>query len=51
MQPVRMSKLLLRPGPGLPRQYFVISNCRPKTHDRVVATFSLKNVVMGISAD
>ena len=47
MQPVRMSKLLLRPGPGLPRKYFVISNCRPKTHDRVVATFSLKNVVMG----
>ena len=47
LQPVRMSKLLLRPGPGLPRKYFVISNCRPKTHDRVVATFSLKNVVMG----
>jgi uncharacterized protein (DUF362 family) len=47
LQPVRMSKMLLRPGPGLPRKYFVISNCRPKTHDRVVATFTLKNVVMG----
>jgi uncharacterized protein (DUF362 family) len=47
LQAVRMSKLLLRPGPGLPRKYFVISNCRPKTHDRVVATCSLKNVVMG----
>jgi len=38
---VRMSKMLLNPN------YFVISACRPKAHDRVVATLSLKNIVMG----
>ena len=39
--PVRISKMLLNPD------YFVISACRMKTHDRVVATLSLKNIVMG----
>jgi uncharacterized protein (DUF362 family) len=38
---VRVSKMLLN------RNYFVISACRPKAHDRVVATLSLKNIVMG----
>jgi uncharacterized protein (DUF362 family) len=38
---VRMSKVLMNPN------YFVISACRPKAHDRVVATLSLKNIVMG----
>jgi uncharacterized protein (DUF362 family) len=38
---VRVSKMLLN------KNYFVISACRPKAHDRVVATLSLKNVVMG----
>jgi len=47
LQAVRVTKMLLRPAPGQPRKYFVISNCRPKTHDRMVATLSLKNIVMG----
>jgi uncharacterized protein (DUF362 family) len=38
---VRVSNMLLN------RNYFVISACRPKAHDRVVATLSLKNIVMG----
>lgn len=38
---VRISTLLMNPD------YFVISACRPKAHDRVVATLSLKNIVMG----
>ena len=38
---VRMSSVLMNPN------YFVISACRPKCHDRVVATLSLKNIVMG----
>ena len=38
---VRVSKMLLN------RNYFVISACRPKAHDRVVATLSFKNIVMG----
>ena len=38
---VRVSKMLLN------KNYFVISACRTKCHDRVVATLSLKNVVMG----
>jgi uncharacterized protein (DUF362 family) len=38
---VRVSKMLLN------KNYFVISACRPKAHDRVVATLSLKNIVMG----
>jgi uncharacterized protein (DUF362 family) len=38
---VRVSKTLLD------KKYFVISACRPKAHDRVVATLSLKNIVMG----
>ena len=39
--PVRMTKVLLDPGS------FVISAARMKTHDRVVATLSLKNIVVG----
>ncbi|MBZ0256924.1 DUF362 domain-containing protein, partial [bacterium] len=39
--PVRMSKLLLDPDT------FVISAAVMKTHDRVVATLSLKNIVFG----
>jgi len=39
--PVRMSKVLLDGGA------FIISACKPKTHDRVVATLSLKNIVVG----
>ncbi len=38
---VRMSSLLLDPGT------FVISSAVMKTHDRVVATLSLKNIVFG----
>jgi len=38
---VRMSRLLLDP------QSFVISAARLKTHDRVVATLSLKNIIFG----
>jgi len=38
---VRVTKMLLN------KDYFVISACRPKAHDRVVATLSLKNIVMG----
>jgi uncharacterized protein (DUF362 family) len=41
VQNVRVSKMLLN------KNYFVISACRPKAHDRVVATLSLKNIVMG----
>jgi uncharacterized protein (DUF362 family) len=37
----RMSKVLLRPS------NFIISAAKFKTHDRVVATLSLKNVVVG----
>jgi uncharacterized protein (DUF362 family) len=39
--PCRMSKLLLDPN------IFIISAAKFKTHDRVVATLSLKNVVVG----
>jgi uncharacterized protein (DUF362 family) len=39
--PVRMSRLLLNPGA------FVISAAMPKTHDRVIATLSLKNIIVG----
>lgn len=39
--PCRMSKLLLDPGS------FIISAAKFKTHDRVVATLSLKNIVVG----
>lgn len=39
--PVRMSKLLLDPNA------YIISSARMKTHDRVVATLSLKNIVFG----
>lgn len=38
---VRMSQLLLNP------KSFIISAAMPKTHDRVLATLSLKNVVFG----
>jgi len=38
---VRMSRLLLDPGS------FLISAARMKTHDQVVATLSLKNIVFG----
>ncbi len=37
---VRMIADLLDPGP------FIVSICRPKTHDNVVATLTLKNLVM-----
>jgi uncharacterized protein (DUF362 family) len=39
--PVRMSRVLLDPNS------YVISAARMKTHDRVVATLSLKNIVVG----
>lgn len=39
--PVRMSKLLLD------RNNFVISAAKMKTHDRIVTTLSLKNIVFG----
>jgi uncharacterized protein (DUF362 family) len=39
--PVRMSRLLLDP------KTFIISAAKLKTHDRVVATLSLKNIVVG----
>jgi uncharacterized protein (DUF362 family) len=39
--PVRMSHMLLDPDS------FIISAARMKTHDRVVATLSLKNIVFG----
>ncbi len=39
--PVRMSRMLLD------RKNFIISAAKLKTHDRVVATLSLKNVVFG----
>ncbi len=39
--PVRMSRLLLDPNT------FIISATRLKTHDRVVATLSLKNIILG----
>lgn len=38
---VRMSRLLMDP------QTFIISAARMKTHDRIVATLSLKNVIFG----
>lgn len=40
-QPVRMAKLLLDPDT------YIVSAAVMKTHDRVVATLSLKNVVVG----
>jgi uncharacterized protein (DUF362 family) len=39
--PVRMSKMLLSPDS------YIISAARMKTHDRVLATLSLKNIVFG----
>jgi uncharacterized protein (DUF362 family) len=39
--PVRMSRLLLDPGS------FLISAAIPKTHELVIATLSLKNIVLG----
>jgi uncharacterized protein (DUF362 family) len=39
--PARFSKVLLDPGS------YIISVARMKTHDRVIATLSLKNVVVG----
>lgn len=39
--PCRMSRVLLDPN------HFVISAAKLKTHDRVVATLSLKNIVVG----
>jgi uncharacterized protein (DUF362 family) len=39
--PVRVASLLLDPG------VYVISTTRFKTHDRVIATLSLKNIVVG----
>jgi uncharacterized protein (DUF362 family) len=39
--PVRMSRLLLDP------KTFIISAAKMKTHDRVVATLSLKNIIVG----
>ena len=39
--PVRMSRVLLDPNT------YVISAARMKTHDRVVATLSLKNIIVG----
>jgi uncharacterized protein (DUF362 family) len=38
---VRVTKILMN------KNYFVISACKTKCHDRVVATLSLKNIVMG----
>lgn len=38
---IRMSRVLLDPG------NFIISAARMKTHDRVVATLSLKNIIVG----
>jgi uncharacterized protein (DUF362 family) len=39
--PIRVSKLLLDPNT------FIISAARLKTHDRVTATLSLKNIILG----
>ncbi|MGK7394619.1 MAG: DUF362 domain-containing protein [Candidatus Cyclobacteriaceae bacterium M3_2C_046] len=39
--PVRMSNMMLDPN------NYIISSARMKTHDRVVATLSLKNIVFG----
>lgn len=39
---VRVSKTILDPS------YFIISAAKIKTHDTVIATFSLKNLVMGM---
>ncbi len=39
--PVRVSSMLLDPGS------FIVSVARMKTHDRVIATLSLKNIVLG----
>ena len=39
---VLISKMLLKP-----RKYFVISACRPKTHNYQIATLSYKNMGMG----
>ncbi len=39
--PVRMSRLLLDPNS------YLVSAARMKTHDRVVATLSLKNIIVG----
>ena len=40
--PVRLSSVLLNR-----EKYFIISTAVPKTHDRVVCTLSLKNIVFG----
>ena len=40
--PIRMSRLLLDRN-----QFFVVSAARIKTHDRIVATLALKNIVFG----
>ena len=40
--PVRLSSVLLNKD-----EYFIISAAVPKTHDRVVCTLSLKNIVFG----
>lgn len=39
--PVRMSSLMLDPDS------YIISAARMKTHDRIIATLSLKNIIMG----
>ncbi len=39
--PIRMSKVLLDPDS------YIVSVARMKTHDRIVATLSLKNIVLG----
>jgi len=39
---VFIAKMLVKP-----RKYFVISACKPKTHNYQVATLSYKNIVMG----
>ena len=39
--PVRVSNMLLNPGS------YVVSVARMKTHDRVLATLSLKNIILG----
>jgi uncharacterized protein (DUF362 family) len=39
--PIRMSSVLLDPGS------YIVSVARMKTHDRIVATLSLKNIVLG----
>jgi uncharacterized protein (DUF362 family) len=43
---VQVAKILLKP-----RKYFVISACRPKTHNYQVATLSYKNMGMGCALE